>query len=653
MKENAVAQLIFRARESLRTELRLVQVDPERLPEDCRRFLPLLAAHLDGQLKGARREETLEHLEGCERCQVALADMREASRRYRVILLPIGADEARAAVDERLEESGYWQTGGGRRLPVRRPALIVLGGAVGLLLAAAGTALGVELVRSSERAVLESVSTPAARHDRGADRGDGRGRDGGSDGPKPPPTTAAAKPKPAKKKVPKPMPAAKVKLKTKPTTTAAVLPPTTESGTTTTKLAPKPKSAPKPKPKPAPSPTPRPKQPKPKQPTPAPPPPAVTAAPDTTAPTVTITSAPGATSRSDVAEVAFQANEAGVAFACKLDAGAYAACTSPAHLTGLAAGAHSFSVGATDKAGNVGQPASVGWTYVPPDTTPPTAAITGGPSGSTTETSARFTFSADEAGSTFQCSLDGSAFKGCQNPASYSSLSPGSHSFSVKATDQFGNTGDPPRAPGRSCNRSRPGGRRLLAVLDHALEPREPSRGRVGPDHHLRRDVLRPQPAAGRLGDVLLVDVPGRDLCRSGGPNAGRPRIGRVEQHRQPQERLQITGRRRLSLRRRRVVPRSARVLERLGGVLALVGQALVFAGDVLDFLRIFLRGVHAAALVEHLLRLVCPLADEAHRSPFLIDVLSWAVCSSVHPPVPCCQPRGADYPSVRLRHLA
>ena len=53
MKENAVAQLIFRARESLRLELRLAQVDPERLPEECRRYLPLLAAHLDGQLKGS------------------------------------------------------------------------------------------------------------------------------------------------------------------------------------------------------------------------------------------------------------------------------------------------------------------------------------------------------------------------------------------------------------------------------------------------------------------------------------------------------------------------------------------------------------------------------------------------------------------------
>jgi len=109
MKENAVAQLIFRARESLRTELRLAQVDPDRLPEECRRFLPLLAAHLDGQLKGPRRAETLEHLEGCERCQAALADMREASRRYRVILLPLGAEDARAAVDEQLEEAGYWR----------------------------------------------------------------------------------------------------------------------------------------------------------------------------------------------------------------------------------------------------------------------------------------------------------------------------------------------------------------------------------------------------------------------------------------------------------------------------------------------------------------------------------------------------------------
>jgi hypothetical protein len=69
--------------------------------------------------------------------------------------------------------------------------------------------------------------------------------------------------------------------------------------------------------------------------------------------------------------------------------------------------------------------------------------IGGGPSGTSTDTSASFTFSADEAGSSFQCSLDGSAFSGCQSPAAYSSLAPGSHSFSVRATDQAGNTGAP------------------------------------------------------------------------------------------------------------------------------------------------------------------------------------------------------------------
>jgi outer membrane biosynthesis protein TonB len=429
MKENAVAQLIFRARESLRTELRLVQVDPERLPEECRRFLPLLAAHLDGQLKGPRRDGTLVHLEGCERCQAALADMREASRRYRVIVLPIGADEARAAVDQRLDAAGYWR-GGGRRFPVRRSALIVLGGALGLLLAAAGTALGVELSRSPERAVLEAASTVQATTD--APVVATKAAETVVTSVPKPTTTSAVEPKPKKK-----APIAAAKAKTEPTTTAAVVPPpTTEPKTTASKATTKPKPKPKPAPKPKPVP-------EPKQPTPSPPPTVVTTAPDTTAPVVTITSAPAATSATGAADVAFQADEAGVAFACKLDAGAYAPCTSPAHLDGLAAGAHTFSVRGTDKAGNVGQPASAGWTYVPPDTIAPSVSITGGPSGSTTETSATFTFSADEAGSTFQCSLDGSAFTGCQSPASYSSLPPGSHSFSAKATDQAGNTGAP------------------------------------------------------------------------------------------------------------------------------------------------------------------------------------------------------------------
>jgi len=86
VNENAVAQLISRARQRLREELRLVQVDRSKLPEECQSFLPQLSAHLDGQLEGARAHRTLAHLEACEHCQAALADMREASRRYRTLL---------------------------------------------------------------------------------------------------------------------------------------------------------------------------------------------------------------------------------------------------------------------------------------------------------------------------------------------------------------------------------------------------------------------------------------------------------------------------------------------------------------------------------------------------------------------------------------
>jgi hypothetical protein len=78
-----------------------------------------------------------------------------------------------------------------------------------------------------------------------------------------------------------------------------------------------------------------------------------------------------------------------------------------------------------------------------PDTTPPDTTISSGPSGTVTSTSATFTFSANEAGSSFECQLDGTGFTGCSSPTSYSGLSHGSHTFAVRATDAAGNTGTP------------------------------------------------------------------------------------------------------------------------------------------------------------------------------------------------------------------
>jgi parallel beta-helix repeat protein len=71
----------------------------------------------------------------------------------------------------------------------------------------------------------------------------------------------------------------------------------------------------------------------------------------------------------------------------------------------------------------------------PKDTTPPETTIDSGPASPTTSTAATFTFSSNEAGSTFKCSLDGARFTACTSPHSYSGLALGEHSFLVRATD--------------------------------------------------------------------------------------------------------------------------------------------------------------------------------------------------------------------------
>ena len=62
-----------------------------------------------------------------------------------------------------------------------------------------------------------------------------------------------------------------------------------------------------------------------------------------------------------------------------------------------------------------------------PDTT-----ITSGP-GLAFGGTARFTFTSDFSGATFQCSRDGAAFTACETPMTYHELSNGSHTFAVRA----------------------------------------------------------------------------------------------------------------------------------------------------------------------------------------------------------------------------
>lgn len=73
------------------------------------------------------------------------------------------------------------------------------------------------------------------------------------------------------------------------------------------------------------------------------------------------------------------------------------------------------------------------------DTTPPKVTIKQAPKAKSTNTTAKFKFTSDEAGSTFQCKLDKKAFAKCKSPKTYKKLKPGKHVFKVKATDAAGN----------------------------------------------------------------------------------------------------------------------------------------------------------------------------------------------------------------------
>jgi parallel beta-helix repeat protein len=162
---------------------------------------------------------------------------------------------------------------------------------------------------------------------------------------------------------------------------------------------------------------------------------------DTAAPQTTIATGPQGTTGPD-ATFTFTSNESGATFECSLDNAAFAPCTSPKQYTGLSSGSHQFRVRARDAAGNVdGSPASRSWTV---DATPPQTNLGSVPPATTSSTSASFTFTASESGSTFQCRLDDGSFEPCTSPRTYQALSEGQHTFAVRATDARGNQDQSP-----------------------------------------------------------------------------------------------------------------------------------------------------------------------------------------------------------------
>jgi M6 family metalloprotease-like protein len=167
---------------------------------------------------------------------------------------------------------------------------------------------------------------------------------------------------------------------------------------------------------------------------------------DVTPPNTTITGGPLALTNLTNASFTFSSSEANSSFACKLDSGAFATCTSPISYSGLVAGGHTFQAQATDSAGNTDStPANYNWTI---DLTAPDTSIATGPSGTITTNSASFTWTGSDnisapANLLYAYRLDPiepsfSAFGGATT-RSYTNLASGNYTFHVKAQDQATN----------------------------------------------------------------------------------------------------------------------------------------------------------------------------------------------------------------------
>ncbi len=169
---------------------------------------------------------------------------------------------------------------------------------------------------------------------------------------------------------------------------------------------------------------------------------------DPTAPETSIASGPSNPTSFTSATLHFTGsdNATTVTFQCRLDSLAFVPCSSPQTYTGLSLGSHTFEVRAVDFSGNTDlTPAVHAWTIVPwPTGVAPDTTIDSGPDFTTVQTTASFTFSANEENVTFQCKIDTGDFTGCASPKEYGGLAVGPHEFQVRAVDSEGNTDSSP-----------------------------------------------------------------------------------------------------------------------------------------------------------------------------------------------------------------
>jgi RNA polymerase sigma factor (sigma-70 family) len=93
---NSVAALAYRAREGLRQAYLQAHVN-QGIKEDCRGTAEKLSAFVRDGLSARDRRGVEEHLAGCEKCTALLAELQEANRSLKVVLIPVLAGIPAAA----------------------------------------------------------------------------------------------------------------------------------------------------------------------------------------------------------------------------------------------------------------------------------------------------------------------------------------------------------------------------------------------------------------------------------------------------------------------------------------------------------------------------------------------------------------------------
>lgn len=170
-------------------------------------------------------------------------------------------------------------------------------------------------------------------------------------------------------------------------------------------------------------------------------------------PETTIASGPTGTTTDSTPTFGLVSDEPGSTFECKLDAAAFAPCSTPFTTASLADGSHTLEVRATDPSGNTDPTPAVRDfavdTSVAADTDPPETTITGAPKAKVKakrkSAKVTFSFASDESGGGYECALDKEPFAPCTSPVKRK-VRKGKHTFSVRAVDAAGNADATPAA---------------------------------------------------------------------------------------------------------------------------------------------------------------------------------------------------------------